>query len=259
MIGQVFRIDLADDQRVVAKVAATGTAQLSLEGYMLSYLADHSDLPVPRVLYNDDSLLLMDFIEGSSHLGAAEQRHAAELLAALHNITQDQFGLERDTLIAALPQPNPLSDSWIDFFRQQRLLYMARLAHQDGPLPVTVLKRIEAFSQHLERWLIEPECPSLIHGDMWTGNILTHQGRIAAFIDPAIYYGHAEIELAFSTLFGTFNAPFFERYRQLRPIATGFFEQRRDIYNLYPLLVHVRLFSGGYADLVSRILDRFHF
>jgi fructosamine-3-kinase len=83
------------------------------------------------------------------------------------------------------------------------------------------------------------------------------RGRIAGFIDPAIYHADPEIELAFSTVFGTFGEPFFRRYAELRPIRPGFFEVRRDLYNLYPLLVHARLFGGGYRSQVSRIVSRF--
>lgn len=98
MIGDVYRIELADGRVVVAKVSDTADASLSLEGYMLRYLAEHSRLPVPQVLHSEDMLLLMTFIEGESYLGAAEQRHAADLLADLHSITQPQFGLERGLL-----------------------------------------------------------------------------------------------------------------------------------------------------------------
>jgi fructosamine-3-kinase len=260
MIGDVYRIELADGRVVVAKVSDTADASLSLEGYMLRYLAEHSRLPVPQVLHSEDMLLLMTFIEGESYLGAAEQRHAADLLADLHSITQPQFGLERDTLIGPLHQPNPLTDSWIEFFREHRLLYMARLAHENGPLPVEMLRRIEKLSAQLERWLIEPDQPSLIHGDIWRNNVLTQHGRITGFIDPAIYYGHAEIELAYTTLFaGTFGPAFFECYQQLRPIEPGFFEERRHIYNLYPLLVHVRLFGTGYLPAIEASIRRFGF
>jgi fructosamine-3-kinase len=97
----------------------------------------------------------------------------------------------------------------------------------------------------------------LIHGDIWTTNVLAHQDKITAFIDPAIYYAHAEMELAYITLFNTFGTAFFQQYHALRPIEPGFFEERRDIYNLYPLLVHVRLFGGGYVGSVAQILDHF--
>lgn len=261
MIGQVYAVTLADGRRVVAKTADSTVAKLAMEGFMLRYLADHSPLPVPQVLHSDDFLLLISFIEGDSRFGNAEQSHAAELVAALHTIRGEKCGFAHDgvgdTIIATLDQPNPLTDSWIDFFRDQRLLYMARVARESGALPGHVYDRIDRFAARLGDFLMEPEYPSLLHGDLWTTNILAHHGRITGFLDPAIYYGHPEIELAFSTLFGTFGAPFFERYQSLRPILPGFFETRRDIYNLYPLLVHVRLFGGSYVYSVEQTLRKF--
>jgi fructosamine-3-kinase len=259
MIGQVYRVDLPDHTQLVVKVAASADSRLSLEGYMLAYLKKHSTLPVPSVIHNSDSLLLMDFVEGDSQFNSAAQRHAAELLAALHNIRSDHFGLERDTLIGGLHQPNPHSDSWIDFFCDHRLFYMAGEALSAGLLPGSFLPRIHQFGSRLSDWLTEPEFPSLIHGDVWTTNVLASGDRIAAFLDPAIYYAHPEIELAFITLFNTFDSAFFSRYHELHPIAPGFFETRRDIYNLYPILVHVRLFGGGYVASVDRVLSRFGF
>ena len=175
----------------------------------------------------------------------------------MHSVRGETFGLERDTLIGGLHQPNTPNASWITFFRDQRLLYMAHEAAKSGRLPEALFRRVEVFSDHLDRWLHEPPYPSLIHGDMWTTNILAQNGRITGFIDPAIYYADPEIELAFSTLFNTFDRAFFQRYHQLRPIESGFFEERRDIYNLYPLLVHVRLFGGMYAAAVGQILQKF--
>lgn len=136
---------------------------------------------------------------------------------------------------------------------------MASEGLQAGRLPYRVMTRIERFCAHLDRWLIEPDKPSLIHGDVWTTNVLAAGDRIRAFLDPAIYFAHAEIELAFITLFNTFGRAFFDRYNSIRPIEPGFFEERRDIYNLYPLLVHVRLFGGTYVSAVERTLSRFGF
>ncbi len=256
-IGEVYRVYLPDQSSIVAKVADGSRVTLEPEGYMLRYLKTHSRLPVPNVLHSSDTLLLMEFMDGNSFLSVEAEHHAAELLADLHSIRGQAYGLERDTLIGGLHQPNPLTDSWITFFREQRLLYMGRESARVGRLPESVLRRLETFSEHLDKWLEEPDYPSLIHGDMWTTNILAGQDRITGFIDPAIYYAHPEIELAFSTLFNTFGKSFFQRYHEIRPIEPGFFEIRRDIYNLYPLLVHVRLFGGMYANSVSQILGKF--
>lgn len=254
-VAEIYRVELADGDVVVAKLGREPGA-LPTEAYMLRYLRQHSDLPVPDVLHADDDLLVMSFIAGGDALDASAERHAAELLAALHDITAPCYGLERDTLIGGLAQPNPPTASWLDFFRDHRLLYMARQAHDAGRLPAATLGRIEALAGRLDRWLVEPARPSLIHGDMWGGNVLVKGGRIAGFVDPAIYYADPEIELAFATLFSTFGDAFFARYGALRPLRPGFFEARRDLYNLYPLLVHTRLFGGSYAGAVGRTLDR---
>lgn len=258
-IGQVYRVRLADGTQLVLKADDGRTPKLDIEGYMLRYLSAHSSLPVPEVLHAAPHLLLMRFLPGQSHFNDAAQAHAAELLAALHAISAPAFGLEQDTLIGGLHQPNPWTDSWLDFFREQRLLYMGQEGLRAGRLPASVLRRVEAFCGRLDEWLAEPERPSLLHGDVWTTNVLAQNGRVTGFVDPAVYYGHPEIELAFTTLFGTFGQPFFVRYHELRPIPPGFFEERRDIYNLYPLLVHVRLFGGSYVSSVERILRRFGF
>ncbi|MGD8586600.1 MAG: fructosamine kinase family protein [Chloroflexota bacterium] len=254
-VAQVYRVELVDGTRLVAKQDGQARGKLALEGQMLRYLKANSRLPVPDVLYNDDDLLLMAFVDGRSQFDAGSRRHAAELLAELHAITADQYGFEYDTLIGGLHQPNPWSGSWLSFFRDQRLLSMGRQALDAGRLPATLLSRLERFAGQLERWLEEPERPSLIHGDAWTGNILAANGRITAFLDPAIYFADAEIELAFTTLFGTFGRRFFDRYQEIRPIRPGFMQRRKTIYNLYPLLVHVRLFGGSYVQSVSQSLS----
>ncbi len=256
-IAEVRRIEFADPAQrpLVAKLDAEG--RLAVEGWMLDYLARRSALPVPRVVHCDDHLLLIDYLAHDGRLGAAGERHCAELIAALHAISAPRFGLERDTVIGPLPQPNPESDDWIAFFREQRLLAMGRRALDAGTLPSEVFARLEAFAGRLADFLPSGVRPSLLHGDLWAGNILAHGGRIVGFVDPAIYYGHAEMDLAFATLFDSLGEAFFARYRELRPLEPGFFEARRDIYNLYPLLVHATLFGAGYGAAVARILERY--
>jgi fructosamine-3-kinase len=253
-IGELRLLDMPDGGRLVAKRSPNGG--LALEAWMLDYLARHSELPLPRVLHADDRLLVMDYVEAGDPLDAAAETHAAELLAALHGVTAPRFGLERDTLIGSLPQPNAWTDDWRDFFAEQRLLYMGRLAAERGRLPTATLARLERLAGRLDRYLEAPPAASLLHGDLWGGNVLVRGGRIAALIDPAVYYGDPEIELAFATLFGTFGAPFFRRYDELRGLAPGFFELRCDLYNLYPLLVHSALFGGSYPGAVARIVER---
>jgi len=255
-IAPVYHCELAGGERVVAKQPSPGRT-LDCEAWMLGYLKQHSALPVPAVVAATPDLLLLEYMDSGDPLDARAEAHLAELLAALHAIKGPLFGFERDTLIGPLDQPNPPMPRWLDFFREQRLLHRARAAHAAGRLPARFLARIEALAARLGDWIEEPAHPSLIHGDCWSGNVLVKAGRIAGFIDPAIHWAHPEIELAFGTLFGPFGDAFFRRYAERAPLAPGFFEARRDLYNLYPLLVHVQLFGGGYANSVARTLEKF--
>jgi fructosamine-3-kinase len=257
-IGEVYRVELFGGTSVVAKVDRAGESHLEREAYMLRYLREKSELPVPEVYHSSEMLLLMQFMQGGASLMGA-QAHAAELLAALHDVSADAYGHERDTLIGSLSQPNPWTISWVEFFRDQRLLYLAEVAVGAGKLPANLRERVEKLSGRLGEILEEPEQPALVHGDAWSGNVLAKGDRITAFLDPAIYHADPEVELAFISLFGTFGEPFFRRYGELREIRSGFFEERRHLYNLYPLLVHVYFFGGHYANSVEDTLSRLGF
>lgn len=264
-VADVRLATLADGRRVVVKAGGPGS-KLDIEGRMLRYLAEHSSLPVPEVFIDDDDLLVMAYIEHGGGLEREGERHAAELLAALHDTSptdagevQDAYGLGFDTLIGGLPQPNGWDGSWASFFGNRRLVEMAEQAARAGRCDRTLVARVEALCGKLDELIGEASTPGLIHGDVWSGNVLAGNGRVAGLIDPAIYFADPEVELAFITLFSTFGRVFFERYAELRPIRPGFFEGRRDLYNLFPLLVHTRLFGGGYLQSVERTLRQIGF
>jgi fructosamine-3-kinase len=254
-VGEVYRAEFDGGEPLVAKIDRGNSGKLDIEGAMLTYLAPH--LPVPAVVHAAPELLLMEWVEGGSSFPAAAERHAAELLAALHTVTAPAFGFERDTLIGGLHQPNPTADSWLPFFAENRMVFMAEAAHDHGRLDAATVDRVRALAADLGEFLAEPDAPSLLHGDVWSGNVLAAGGRITGFLDPAIYFGHPEVELAFITMFSTFGDPFFDAYRTLRPLDAGFMSERRHLYNLYPYLVHVRLFGGSYVRSVEAILARF--
>jgi len=255
-INQVYSVKFKNGRQIVAKVGDTNSRFL-VEEFMLNYLRENTILPVPNIYYSDNNLILMEFLGSCKALNTRTEREIADLIASLHNISADNFGFEKETLIGGLVQPNPISKNWRTFFRDQRLIYMADNAYQKGLLPLKSRQLIDKLCDNLERWISEPEAPSLIHGDLWNGNILSSKGYLKGFINPAIYFANAEIELSFSTLFHTFDNHFFSRYKEHREIKPGFFEERKDIYNLYPLLVHIRLFGGYYVSQLNQVLLKF--
>lgn len=254
-VGDVRLCVLDDGTRVVAKTGAGPGGTLDVEGYMLRELRRRSSLPTPDVLYAEPTLLVMEYIEHDGRTSDDGERRLADLLADLHEVTDDRFGFDRGTLIGPLRQENAWSGSWAAFFGERRLLAMGREALAHGRISRGLMSRLEAIAARLDRWIDAPARASLIHGDCWAGNVLWDRGRVAALIDPAIYFADPEIELAFIDLMGGVGPAFWARYDERRPIRAGFWEARRDLYNLYPLLVHARLFGGGYASRAEAILD----
>lgn len=227
---------------------------------MLTDLGRLSALPVPKVWHSSPDLLVMQRLPGSTGVDDSAQRHLAELLAELHGVEGQNFGYERDTLIGPLVQPNPAENLWARFFARHRVLHFAEMAEKRGGLPAAGLETARQLADALERepgrFIAPDETPVLIHGDLWSGNMLSEGGRVTGLIDPAIYYADREIELAFMGLFGCVGTAFFERYHELRPIAPGFFEGRQGMYRIYPLLVHAALFGGGYGRQAVGAMQR---
>ena len=253
MIGSVHRVELEDGRTVAAK---TGDTPLEIEAFMLRYLASESDLPVPAVLRADDELLVLEYVAGESTFSPAAERDAADHLAALHGVSADTFGFPRDTLTGPVRQPNPWTESWPAFFGDHRLRHVADLAADGGAVSESLRDRVEAVASDLDSLLSPPDAPGLVHGDAWTTNLLARDGEIRAFLDPACYYAHPEVELAYVDWTDTFGEAFFDRYRERRGIEPGFFDRRRFVYRLYPLLVHAHLFGGRYPDALDETLDR---
>lgn len=251
--AQIYRLSCEDDTVFVAKVAEKG---LDVEVWMLNYLREKSKLPVPAVHYGNEHIIIMQYIPSQHALDSAAQSDAAVHLAALHSIRAEQYGLERDTQIGTLRQPNTQTKDWVAFFGEHRLMYMAREALKEGKIDAKIMKMTEKLAGKLGGYLGTPNPPSLIHGDVWGGNVLAGRDRILAFLDPSLYYADPEIELAFIKLLNTFDSRFFSRYAEINPIKQGF-EERADIYNIYPLLAHARQFGVSYARKAMRLLEKF--
>lgn len=252
-VGTVYRVDFEDRPSIAVKVS---DVPLENEARMLTYLDEETPLPVPAVVSVDPDLLALEFVEGDGRFDAAVERDAAEHLAALHDVSAEAFGFGFETLSGPYCQPNPWTDSWIEFFREQRLLHFAEKARQEGVLPQSYHRRVHTLADRLDDLLIEPDAPSIVHNDFHDANMIVGDGRVKAVLDPAIYFAHDELELAYVEYVDVFGDPFFDRYRQLRDIDDDFFETRRDVYTAFHVLENVRFFGERLLDQLDDALDR---
>ena len=264
-INRAYRLTTTDGTRLFMKSNRKEALPFfiaEIEG--LNAIAHTETIRTPSVLCvgTDDqygAFLLLEWIEA-----APRKQHywncfghslAAMHLAGTSDIIQNTaFGFPHDNYIGAGKQINSSRESWIDFYRDCRLRPM--LERADVYLDTSDRKRADRLMNHLEEYLIEPERPSLLHGDLWSGNFITGSDGEAWLIDPAAYVGHAEADLAMTELFGGFSSAFYDAYREIYPIQPGY-ESRRDLYNLYHLLNHLNLFGAMYLDSVRGVLRRY--
>ncbi len=224
----------------------------------LNLLRTSNYLRIPEVKIADSvgehSFLVLEYLEQAPHETNFWTNFGTGL-AKLHKASADYFGLDHNNYIGSLPQSNCKKDNWIDFFTEERLNFQLRLARDSHLVDSTILSASERLFKRLNEF-IPKESPALLHGDLWSGNFMVGENAEACLIDPAVYYGHREMDLAMTKLFGGFNQSFYDAYHQEYPLEKGW-EKRMDICNLYPLLVHVNLFGGAYVSQVVSILKRF--
>lgn len=228
------------------------------EAIGLKELAKNTDLTVPDVIESYEgekfSCLILQWIDSSAqHFDFWEKFGYG--VAHLHQTTSNKFGLGHDNFMGSLPQPNAQTTSLVEFFINQRLNPQLKLAKESGRIDAHTLQQFDTLKSKLDQLLISEE-PHLIHGDLWSGNFMRDSSGMPALIDPAISYGHREMDIAMTTLFGGFDHSFYKHYQIAYPLSPGY-EDRLEIYNLYPLLVHVNLFGGGYLNQVKNILTKF--
>ncbi len=230
-----------------------GMFEAEVEG--LELLREAGEIEVPEVLLcfskEKRGFLLLQFI----HPGKRESNFFHDFgrrLSKLHRHSADKFGLLYNNFIGSLPQSNNQYDSWAEFFIAQRLGPQVELV---GSRQYAVGKEFEKLFKRLPE-IFPEEKPSLLHGDLWSGNFMTGTQGTACIFDPAVYYGHREMDIAMTKLFGGFDQSFYDGYNEEFPLEKGW-QERVDICNLYPLLVHVNLFGGSYLADVQRILGRF--
>lgn len=204
--------------------------------------------------YNQDQLLVLEWI-GSGRPSGGFWKKSGEQLACLHNCTSDRFGFAEDNYMGALPQANGFTAGWSDFFIRRRLAPQVELALGKKLLPALYAGSFQRLYKKLDT-LFNTERPSLLHGDLWSGNFMCNEQPAPVLVDPAVYYGHRSMDLAMTTLFGGFDSLFYDSYHYHFPLPSNYREQW-EVCNLYPLLIHLNLFGQGYLQDIITTLKKF--
>ena len=224
------------------------------EALGLNLLRNSSAIFVPQVLlqgnFEQQAFLVLEFIKDSIPTEQYWEVFGKEL-AELHRNNATKFGLEYNNFNGSLIQVNSEKQKWSTFFIENRLMEQQRQARDKGRLDKQLSDMLERLYPKLNSFFPE-EKPALLHGDLWSGNYLVKDGK-PCFMDPAVYYGHREVDLAMSLLFGGFDKKMYEAYNANFPLEKDW-EKRVDVLNLYPLMVHVNLFGASYAQRVKSIL-----
>ncbi len=224
----------------------------------LELLRSTEAIRVPKVLglgtHENQSFIIIEFLQASAPDYDFWSIFGHQL-AELHRSSQSQYGLQEDNYVGSIRQVNTLNDDWLDFFKTNRLEPLIKQARDQNLLDEKQQKRFKKLIKKLPK-LLPTDQPALLHGDLWSGNFMVDGHGYPALVDPAVYYGHREVDLAMSLLFGGFDEQFYNAYNESYPLEEGFME-RVEIYKLYPLLVHLNLFGPTYVDSIKRILQQF--
>ena len=255
-IGDIYKIRTADGSYVLK--TSQPSDRLQIEANMLLDINKY-DISVPQLFDVSDRYLLMEFIEESSVTALVKEFQAAKSLSELHSVTNESrmYGYYYNTTIASFTQDNEQTQySWGLFLGQMRIMPMAKICYDKGQLSKEIVDQLERLCRDIYKRIdMSTITPSLLHGDLWSGNILFNNDG-ATLIDPAIYFGDREMELAFILMFNTFGDTFFNVYSEVHSLSDDFYETKVPLYQIYPLLVHVALYGSAYLPGLEEKLKR---
>ncbi|WP_313385979.1 fructosamine kinase family protein [Chishuiella sp.] len=259
-INDAFRIESFNKKYFLKVNSATNFPNLFIkEARALNTIKETKTFPIPKVLNlgevgKDFQYLLLEWIEPSTPT-VVNWEKLGRNLAKLHQNTNNQFGWSEDNYIGIVLQPNKFEDNWNDFYAQNRILPMMKLLKNKQLITSKQIKSAENLCKQFDS-IFPKEKPALIHGDFWNGNIISGVKGEFNLIDPAIYYGNREMDIAMAKLFGGFDDTFFDAYQEITPLEPGY-EERLPVTQLFPLLIHAYLFEGYYVKDVQTILKKF--
>ncbi|HMI88183.1 MAG TPA: fructosamine kinase family protein [Polyangiaceae bacterium] len=258
-IHAAFRVELrGGDVLFVKSSSGAPRGMFTEEARGLAWLRSADALRIPSVLAIADGaegprFLALEYLDPGPRDSAFDEKLGRGLVG-LHRVGAPGFGFDHDNYIGSLPQSNRAHMSWAAFYREERLQPLVRRAIDRRVLDASATARFEPLFARLESLVGPAEPPARLHGDLWGGNLHADERGQPCLIDPAVYGGHREIDLAMMRLFGGFGPRVFAAYNEAWPLAHGH-EARVALYQLYPLLVHVNLFGGAYAASALRALD----
>jgi len=257
-VSQLYVLTTTDVIHVLkVQEGANAHELLTSEKEGLDFIKSTNTILTPEVRmldqHDDFSFLLLEYID-ARRPESGDFILFGRQLAAYHNYSCDHFGWPRDNFIGSLQQSNEKHDTWSEFYLHERIIPQLRMAADDGRLSPAEIPSAEKWEILLDH-LLPDVSPSPLHGDLWSGNFLIRKDGSPVLIDPSIYKGHSEIDLAMSRLFGGFGPAFYESYRAVRKPDPGEVE-RVEIYQLYYLLVHLNMFGNSYKQAVMRILKK---
>lgn len=270
-INDAYCMKLTDGTKVFLKMNAIAKKEFfTAEVHGLEALHSFNAISVPEVLtmgtdaHRDCAFLLLEFIESQRpektywemfghQLAMLHRSECGKLAVNVKN--NGKYGFKEDNFIGSSPQKNRPEQSWIDFYRNCRLApQLDRARHYFSE---DIQRKTEWLLEHLDQYLWEPEFPSLVHGDLWSGNMLCGRGNRPWIIDPAVYVGDYETDLAMTQLFGSLPQTFYDAYSEINPVQWNDYEERRDLYHLYHLLNHLNLFGSAYLESTEQIIRRY--
>jgi fructosamine-3-kinase len=264
-INDAYDVTLADGRRVFVKTHDEADPRMfACEARGLEWLREADAMRIPRVLaYGQDDVgfLVLERIASAARANDYEEQ-LGRGLAALHRAgsgagsDDDRFGFHEPNFIGSLTQDNTFADTWPEFYATRRLEPQVRAAIDRGIAPASWRRGFDRLFAMMDELAGPPEPPARLHGDLWSGNVMVDDAGAPCLIDPAVYAGHREVDLAMLRLFGGLGARTLAAYHEAAPLADDH-ASRVGLYQLYPLLVHVNLFGGSYVTSVERALQQY--
>ncbi len=271
-INDAYRVNISNGEHIFVKTnSIRNRAFFRTEARGLGALGASGKIGVPEILGTGTdegrgvSFLALEYIDSAPRIDTYWETFGHEL-AGLHRAecltfaaseeerkkSDLRYGFTEDNFIGASPQKNSPREKWTDFYRECRLL--PQLKKAEHCLGKELMKRADSLLEHMDSYLREPEFPSLLHGDLWSGNMMCGPDGKAWIIDPAVYVGDFEADLAMTQLFGSLPERFYAAYSEVNPIDMKGYQERKKLYDLYHLLNHLNLFGRSYLGSVAGII-----